>query len=176
MIRKKTDNKRTSKSKQVRPIPSGFSTVTPYLVLNGADQAIEFYKKAFDAKEIIRHNMPDGKIMHAQIKIGNSIVMLSDEFEGSAHRSPASLGTSTVALHIYVHDVDKLWEQAISAGAKVVVPIDNQFWGERYGQLVDPFGHHWSVSKQIKMSPEEMETKRKAAMTMFASGEHPGQS
>lgn len=91
--------------------------------------------------------MPDGKILNAEIKIGDSIVMLSDEFPGSDAKSPASLGSSTVTLHIYTKDVDKLWQKAVSAGARITMPLDNQFWGERYGQLADPFGHQWSLSR-----------------------------
>ena len=134
----------TKKPKQVKPIPSGFRTVTPYLVLNDASGAIEFYKKAFGAKELTRNLTPDGKILNAQIKIGDSIVMLSDEFPmpGSTIKSPSSLGASTFTMHIYSKNVDKLWEQAVAAGAMVGMPLDNMFWGERYGQLVDPFGHH----------------------------------
>jgi PhnB protein len=149
------------KSKRVRSIPIGFRTVTPYLVLNDASTAIEFYKKAFGAKELIRHSTPDGKIMNAQIKIGDSMVLLSDEFLGSSTKSPLSLGTSTVTLHLYSKNVDKLWAQAVSAGAMITMSLDNQFWGERYGQVVDPFGHHWSLSQQIKMSWKEMEENKR---------------
>lgn len=162
-----------SKAKPVKPIPSGFSSVTPYLILNNASAAIDFYKKAFSAKELSRSNTPDGKILNAQIKIGDSIVMLNDEFPQSEVKSPASAGTSTVVIHIYSKNVDKLFEQAVSAGAKVTMPLDNQFWGERYGQLVDPFGHHWSLSQAIRMSPKEKEEKQKAAMAMFAQGVSP---
>lgn len=100
--------------------------------------------------------------------------MLSEEFPGSDAKSPTSLGTSTVTLHIYSKDAEKLWQQAISAGAKITIPVEDQFWGERYGQIADPFGHRWSISKQVKMSPKEMETKRKAAMAIFEQGQHPG--
>jgi PhnB protein len=164
-----------AKPKQVKPIPSGFRTITPYLVLNDASGAIEFYKKAFGAKELMRNPTPDGKILNAQIKIGDSIVMLSDEFPfpGSTVKSPSTLGASTFTMHIYSKNVDKLWEQAVAAGAMVRMPLENTFWAERYGQLVDPFGHHWSLSQQIKMSPKEREEKQKAAMAMFAQGEHP---
>ena len=165
---------RRSKVKSVKPIPSGFRTVTAFLVVNNGIGAIDFYKKAFGAKELMKHTTPDGKIMNAQIKIGDSIVMLSDEFPGSNTRSPLSLGTSTVTLHVYSKNVDKLWEQALSAGARVAAALENQFWSERYGQLVDPFGHYWSLSQQIKMSPKEKEEKQKAAMAMFAQAEHPG--
>ncbi len=175
--RKKAPKKReTRRPKQIAPVPPGFRTVTPYLVLSAGAQALEFYKKAFNAKEQQREATPDGKLVHARLKIGDSIVMLSDEFPGSDMKSPASLGTSTVTMHVYTKDVDKLWLQAVSAGARVVLPLDNQYWGERYGQLADPFGHRWSISKRIKMSPEEMESKRRAAMARFAQGEQPGQS
>ena len=162
------------KSKAVPPIPKGFHSVTPYLVVINGTEAIEFYKKAFGAKEVLRHSTPDGKILNAQLKIGDSMVLLSDEFPGSDVRSPLSIGTSTVTLHIYSKDVDKLWEQATSAGARIVMPLNNQFWGERYGQLADPFGHRWSLSQQIKMSEEEMEALEKASMEMLSQGEHPG--
>ena len=169
---RKTKKRITSKKpKQIRPIPEGFRTVTSYIVLNDANSAIEFYKKAFGAKELMRHTTPDGKIMNAQIKIGDSILMLSDEFSHAPIKSPVSLGASTFTLHIYSRNVDKLWEQATSAGAMITMPLDNQFWGERYGQIVDPFGHHWSLSQQIKMSPKEMEEKQKAAMAIFARNE-----
>ncbi|MGB8781177.1 MAG: VOC family protein [Candidatus Bathyarchaeia archaeon] len=165
-----------SESKESRAVPSGFRTVTPYLVINGAAKAIEFYKKAFNAKELSRNPLPDGRILNARIKIGDSIVMLSEEFPGSDVKSPTSLGASTVTLHIYSKDAEKLWKQAISAGAKVTRPMENQFWGERYGQLADPFGHHWSISKQVKMSDREMETKRKASFAMFKQDHHPGKT
>jgi uncharacterized glyoxalase superfamily protein PhnB len=163
-----------SKSKQIGSVPLGFRTVTPYLVISGASKAIEFYKKAFNAKETSRNELPDGRILNAQIRIGDSIVMLSEEFPGSDAKSPTSLGTSTVTLHLYSKDAEKLWQQAISAGAKITMPMEDRFWGERYGQLTDPFGHRWSISKRVKMSAEEMETKRKAAMAMFQQGQHPG--
>ena len=163
-----------SKVKSIKPVPEGFRTVTPYLVIKGASKAIEFYKKAFNAKILSRNPVQDGRILNAQIRIGNSIVMLSEEFPGSDAKSPASLGSSTVTLHIYSRDAEKLWRQAISAGAKIMMPVENQFWGEYYGQLVDPFGHRWSISKRVKMTAKEMETKRKAAMTMFGQGKHPG--
>jgi PhnB protein len=157
----------------VRPIPPGEHSVTPYLTVNDGSNAIEFYKKAFNAEELFRETIPDGKkILHARMRIGDSIVRLSEEFPGSIQRSPVSLGSTTVTLHIYTENVDGLWQQAIQAGAKVVLPLDNQFWGERYGILVDPFGHQWSMSMVIKMSPEEMAAKRKAAMSMFSKGEH----
>ncbi len=175
MARKKASKKKaTGRTKETSAAPPGFRTVTPYLVINGAAQALDFYKKAFGAKELDREALPDGRLMHARMRIGDSTVMVSDEFPGSEMKSPTSAGTTTVTLHVYTNDVDKLWEQAVAAGARVVMPLDNQFWGERYGQLADPFGHRWSLSKRIKMSHEEMEAKRQAAMGMFAQGQHPG--
>ncbi len=149
-------------------------TVTPYLVIDGAARAIEFYKNAFGAKEVSRQPMPNGMLMHAMIKVGDSLIMMSDEFPGSDSKAPTSAGATTFNLHIYSKDVDKLWNQAINAGAKPTMPLDNQFWGERYGKLQDPFGHIWSVSMVVKMSEAEKEAKRQAAMGALASGEHPG--
>jgi PhnB protein len=111
-----------SRSRKLKPIPSGFRTVTPYLTISGASEAIEFYKKAFGAKELARQTMPDGKILHARLKIGDSIVMLFDEFPGSDVKSPPSLGGTTGTLHIYSRNVDRIWEQAVAAGAKIVTP------------------------------------------------------
>src|SRR5438309_10068177 len=158
---------------KLSPIPPGFRTVTPYLAIDGAAQAIEFYKKAFGAKELSKQATPDGKIMNASVKIGDSIVLMSDIFPGSDAKSPNALGGSPVTLHIYVKDADRLWQTALSAGARVILPLDNQFWGERYGQLADPFGHRWSISMQVKMSREEMDAKQKEAMAVFAQSEHP---
>jgi PhnB protein len=167
-------NKRAAKKRPipVKAIPAGFRTVSSYLIVNDGKGAIEFYKKAFGGKELTRSLTPDGKIMNAQIKIGDCIVMVSDEVPGMPMKSPLSIGTSTVTLHIYSKNVDKLWSQALEAGARVVMPLDNQFWGDRYGQILDPFGHHWSLAQHIKMSAKEMEEKRNAAMAMFSAGEH----
>lgn len=154
------------------PIPEGFRTVTPYLAIDGAAKALEFYKNAFGAKELTRQATPDGRIVHARIRIGDCLVMMSDIFPGAMTKSPLELGTSPVTLHVYTNDVDGMWNRAVSAGAKVVMPLDNQYWGERYGQLVDPFGHHWSLSMRVKMSKEEMEAKEKQAMAMFSQNQH----
>ena len=171
--KKASARKRTSAARTA-PIPRGMRTVTPYLVINGAAKAIEFYKKAFGAKEITRQGMPDGTLMHAMIQIGDSLVMMSDEFPGGDTKSPASAGGTTFNLHVYSKDVDKLWNQAIAAGATASMPLENQFWGERYGKLQDPFGHIWSVAMVVKMSESEKETKRQAAFATFEKGEHPG--
>jgi PhnB protein len=111
----------------------------------------------------------------ARLKIGDSILMMSDEFPGNT-ASPTSLGNRTVTMHVYSRDVDKLWERAVGAGARIVMPIDNQFWGERYGKLVDPFGHTWSLSMQVSMTRKEREAKRQVAMDMLTQGKHPGKS
>src|SRR5213594_2975272 len=169
---RKAKAKKPAKSKKT-PIPPGFRTVTPYLAINGAAAAIDWYKKAFGAKELARQPMPDGKLMHARIRIGDSIVMMSDVFPGGSAQAPDSLGTSPVTLHVYAKNVDKLWQQAVDAGAKVTMQLDNMFWGERYGQLTDPFGHRWSLSQQIKMSKAERDEKQKQAMAVFSQGQHP---
>jgi PhnB protein len=136
--------------------------------VTGAVEAIEFYKKAFGAKETTRRMTPDGKVIHARLRIGDSIVMLSDQFAATTG-APAT----QVTLHIYSRDVDKLWQQATAAGAKIRFPLDNMYWGERYGQLVDPFGQQWSLSMQVKMSKEEKDRKEKESMAMFAQNRHP---
>ena len=166
----KSKSKASQKSRKVEPIPKGFGTVTPYLTIDSsASEALDWYKKAFGAKELDRNTTPDGKIMNARMKIGDSIVMLSDNLRPGPRTPPAG-----VTLHIYSKNVDKLWQQAVDAGAKVNLPIDNQFWGERYGQLGDPYGHNWSMSQQVAMSREEMKQKQEQAMAMFSQGEHPG--
>jgi uncharacterized glyoxalase superfamily protein PhnB len=147
--------------------------VTPYLSIDGGEAALEFYKKAFGARELVRQTTPDGKLMHGRIKIGDSIVMISDVFPGSDSAAPTKLGTSTVVLHIYAKDVDQLWERALAAGARVAMPLEETFWGERYGKLVDPFGHHWSLSQRVKMSKAEKQAKEAEAMAAFSQERHP---
>ena len=168
--RKKSTGRTTKKTTPTTAAPRGIRTVTPYLVIDGASKAIEFYKRAFGAKEVDRSPMPDGTLMHATIRIGDSIIMMSDEFPGGDSKSPTSAGSTTVNLHISSKDVDKLWNQALNAGAKPTLPLENQFWGERYGKLQDPFGHIWSVSMTVKMSEQEKESKRQAAFAMMGGG------
>jgi uncharacterized glyoxalase superfamily protein PhnB len=133
-------------------------TVTPHLVCAGAVDAIEFYKKAFGAVETARLPGPQGKLMHAMIRIGDSAVMLVDEFPEMGSLSPKSLKGSPVTIHLYVENVDAIVERAVKAGAKITMPVADMFWGDRYGQLVDPFGHHWSVGTHIRdVSMEEMQ-------------------
>ena len=150
---------------QVTPIPEGFQTLTPHLVVKGANEAIEFYKKAFSAEELNRMPGPDGQsIMHATLKIGDSMLMLNDEFPDMGALSPASLGGSGVTIHVYVNDVDAAWKQALDAGAVETMPLADQFWGDRYGMVKDPYGHNWSLGarKEI-LTPEEVQQRAGAA-------------
>jgi PhnB protein len=147
-----------------KAIPDGYGTVTPYLIVSGAAQALEFYKKAFGAEERMRFAMPDGRIGHAEIQIGNSVVMLADEFPEMGVKSPKTLGGTPVGLCVYVENVDARFQQAIDAGATVDRPVQNQFYGDRSGTLIDPFGHKWTFAMHVEdVSSEEM-ARRMAAM------------
>lgn len=141
-----------------RPVPDGFHSVTPHLVVRDAPAALRFYKAAFGAEEMVRHPGPDGRsIMHAELRIGDSNVMLSDEYAELGVWSPMSVGGSAVTLHLYVHDVDAAFDRAVQAGARVTMPLTNTFWGDRYGQISDPFGHHWSLAtRKLNLTPEEI--------------------
>ena len=152
---------------RIKPIPSGFHTLTPHLVVKGASQAIEFYKKAFGAEEIARVSGPDGKsLMHADLKIGDSHVFLVDEFPEMDCRGPQSIGGTAVTIHMYVEDVDAAFGKAVAAGAQVKMPLADMFWGDRYGVLADPFGHAWSMAAHKEdLTPEEI---RKRAQTACA--------
>ena len=154
-------------SDKVEPIPAGYEGVTPYLVVTDAAAAIEFYKKAFGAQELLRMPMPDGKrLMHAEIKIAGAPVMLADEFPEFGSMSPTTLGASPVTMHLYVEDVDAAFEQAVAAGATVTMPPADMFWGDRFGKLSDPFGHIWSLATHVKdPTPEELEEGRKQAFS-----------
>lgn len=144
-------------SATVQPIPEGMATVTPHLVCANAAQAIEFYKKAFGAVETARMPGPDGKIMHASVRIGDSNVMLVDEYPDYGSLGPNALKGSPVTLHLYVKDVDAAFAKAVDAGAKVKMPLADMFWGDRYGQLTDPFGHIWSMATHMRdLTPEQM--------------------
>ncbi|HEX8785200.1 MAG TPA: VOC family protein [Telluria sp.] len=150
---------------QVRPIPEGFHTVTPHLVCAGANEAIEFYKQAFGAVELSRMPGPDGKIMHAGLRIGDSPLMLADEFPAYGSMGPLALKGTPVVIHLYVADVDAVFAQAIAAGAKAIMPPADMFWGDRYGQLVDPFGHRWSLATHTRdLTPEQMREEMQAMM------------
>jgi len=141
----------------VKPIPDGYHTVTPYLIVNDATAALEFYGQAFGATELMRMPGPDGKVMHAEIRIGDSPVMLADEFPEMNAKSPQAYGGSPVSIMLYVEDVDSRFKQAVDAGAKEVRPLQDQFYGDRVGTLEDPFGHTWSLATHIEdLTPEEI--------------------
>ena len=142
----------------IKPIPDGMHSVTPHLICAGAADAIEFYKKAFGAVELARLPGPQGKLMHAMIRIGDSAVMLVDESPECGMLSPKSLKGSAVTIHLYVENADATIESAVNAGAKITMPVQDMFWGDRYGQIEDPFGHSWSVATHTRdLSPEEMQ-------------------
>jgi uncharacterized glyoxalase superfamily protein PhnB len=156
----------------VQSIPDGFHTLTPHLVVRRAAKAIEFYKKAFGAEEIMRAPAPGGQtIMHAEIRIGDSIVMLTDEWPDAGCVGPQSLKGTPITLHLYVQDADAAWKRAVGAGATVKMPLENQFWGDRYGLLEDPFGHAWSISQHIAdYTPEQIARGAEKAFAQHASG------
>jgi PhnB protein len=150
-------------SNSVKPIPEGYHSITPYLIIKGASEAIEFYKKAFGAEETVRMASPDGKIGHAEIKIGDSNIMLADEFPEMGYSSAQTLGGSPVSLLIYLEDVDTAFQRAIDAGATVVRPLANQFYGDRMGSVSDGFGYQWMLSTHIEeVAPEEMKKRMEA--------------
>jgi len=151
----------------VKPIPDGYHTLTPYLTVRDAARAIEFYKQAFGAELRGGGVMkgPDGKVMHAELKIGDSIIMLGDEYPELGSLSPQSIGGSPMGLHIYLDGVDAAFARAVKAGAEVEMPVMDQFWGDRYGKLKDPFGHKWSIATHVKdLSEDEMKRGMQDAM------------
>jgi PhnB protein len=154
----------------VKPIPAGYHTATPYLIVNGAAAALEFYKKAFGATELVRMPGPGGKIMHAEIKIGDSPIMLGDEVPERDIKGPISLGGTPIGMCLYVPDVDTMFAAAIAAGGKELHPIKNQFYGDRSGTLIDPFGHKWTIATHIEdLTPEQMRQRGEAAMKEFCT-------
>jgi uncharacterized glyoxalase superfamily protein PhnB len=149
---------------KTKPIPSGMHTVTPHIICAGAAEAIDFYKKAFGATEMGRMPGPDGKIMHAQIRIGDSTVMLAEESEKHGVLGPKHLKGSPVTIHLYVEDSDAFVAKAAEAGATIRMPVAEMFWGDRYGRITDPFGHHWSVATHVRdVSADDM---KKAMQSM----------
>lgn len=148
---------------QVQPIPQGYHTVTPYMTIRNCAKAIEFYKKTFDAVETVRLDGPNNKIMHAEIKIGDSVLMMSDESEEWKNKGPEQLGGSPISVVLYVENVDEVFNKAIKEGASVVREVRNEFYGDRMGTLKDPFGHTWSIGTHVEdVSPEEMEKRMKS--------------
>ena len=148
----------------VKAVPDGYGAVTPYLICTGASAALEYYKKVFGATEMMRHEAPGGKIGHAEIKIGGSVIMLADEAPEVKALSPATVGGTSVGLMLYVEDVDTVFKRALAAGAREIQPLEDKFYGDRGGTLVDPFGHMWMVATPKEdVSPEEMERRARAA-------------
>jgi PhnB protein len=162
---------------QVKPIPDGYHTVTPYLVVNDAAKAIDYYKRAFDAKELFRMGGPQGKIGHAELQIGDSRFMLSDEMPNSECKAPQSLGGTTANIFLYVKDVDAAYKKAVDAGGKATMPPADMFWGDRYGKLSDPFGHSWSLAThKEEVAPDEMNRRMNEQMAKMAAQKSKGAS
>lgn len=157
---------------QARPIPDGYHTVTPHMVCEGAAEALAFYAQAFGAVEIGRMPGPDGRIMHAEMRIGDSRIMLAEAFPEYGSKGPLALQGTTVVIHLYVPDADAAWARAIEAGAKPVMPLEDTFWGDRYGQVADPFGHRWSIATHKQdLSLEQIQENMKKAMPAGCGGE-----
>ena len=147
----------------VKPIPDGYHSVTPYLIVDGAARALDFYARAFGAKELLRMPRPDGRIGHAEMRVGDSVIMLADENLEMKVRGPKSVGGTPVQMMVYVEDVDTVFARAVEAGAIVERPLSNQFYGDRTGGIVDPFGHSWYLATHVEdIAPEEMERRMKA--------------
>lgn len=150
---------------KVKPVPDNYHTVTPYLIIRNAAAALDFYKQAFGADEVMRVTAPNGKVGHAEIRIGDSAIMLSDEYPDMDARSPETIGGSPVMLHLYVENVDALVKRAVDAGATLKQPVADQFYGDRGGKIVDPFGHGWWIATHVEdVPPEEMEKRAAKAM------------
>ena len=166
--KKKGAAKRTAKPRKAQAVPKGYQTVTPHLVLDDCAGAIEFYKKAFAARELMRMPGPDGKIAHAEIQVGTSRVMMNDEMpsmgQPGVYKSPRAAGLSTAALFLYVTDVDKWYDRAVKAGCTVKMALADMFWGDRYGQVIDPFGHTWGMATHKEdLTPKQMAARQKEA-------------
>jgi PhnB protein len=155
---------------KVRAVREGMHTITPHLVVKGGAKAIEFYQKAFGAEVKGVHHTPDGKVMHAELKVGDSLVMLADEFPGMGTcASPQKLGGTSINLNLYTENVDRIFKQAVDAGATVLMPLANQFWGDRCGQVKDPFGHVWALGQHVEdVAPEEMERRGREIFAQMA--------
>jgi PhnB protein len=153
-----------------QPIPEGYHTLTTYLTMDNAAEAIEFYKDVFGAKERMRMGAPGGKIGHAELEIGDSLLMLSDAFPGATSRPPTELGGTTAGAFMYVEDVDAVVKRAVESGATITMEVADQFWGDRFGSITDPFGHIWSIATHVEDVPqEEMADRAKAAMAAMSS-------
>jgi PhnB protein len=154
----------------VEAVPTGYRTLTPHLVIKNATEAIEFYKKAFGAEQVRCMMTPDNKVMHACLKIGDSMLMLAEEMPNMGCKGPDMTSGSPVTVHVYVTDADSVFDRAVKAGAQVLMPLTNMFWGDRYGRLVDPYGHHWSVASKVEDLTEEEMMKRQQAFCAKMAG------
>jgi PhnB protein len=155
----------------VKPIPDGYHSVTPYLICRGAAKALDFYKEAFGAVEVLRLPMPDGSIAHAEFKIGDSIIMMGEENEAWGSKSPQALGGTPAGLMIYVTDCDAVFNKAVAAGATVAKPMTDQFYGDRSGTVIDPFGHQWTVGTHVEdVEPAELQKRMDAMMAQMSQG------
>jgi PhnB protein len=155
----------------VQPIPEGYNTITPYLAVDDAAAAIDFYTRAFGAKERYRMPMPDGKVAHAELEIGDSVVMLSDPFPGGAMKTPKEAEGTTAAIFMYVEDCDAAHRRAVEAGATSTQEPEDMFWGDRFARVTDPFGHSWQFATHVEdVSPEEMEERSRKAMAEMGAG------
>ncbi|MFF9864685.1 VOC family protein [Streptomyces sp. NPDC013953] len=149
----------------VQPIPEGYPRVTPYLCVDGAAAAIDFYVAVLGAEERMRMPAPDGRIGHAELALGNSVIMLADEFPDMEFRSPKAVGGTPITLHVYVADVDAVFAKALAQGARELSPVKNEFYGDRTGQFEDPYGHRWNIASHIEdVPPDEMEKRAREAM------------
>jgi PhnB protein len=153
----------------VQPVPEGYNTITPYLAVDDATAAIDFYQRAFGAKERSRMPGPNGLIAHAELEIGDSLVMLSDPFPQATAKPPKELGGTSVSIFAYVEDIDAVYKQAVDAGASSLMEPDDMFWGDRFGSVQDPFGHSWTIATHVEdVSPEEMEKRSTEFMAAMA--------
>lgn len=180
--RSKTTRRRSTRTKApparagrpARPPTMPYATITTYICVSDAAHAIDWYKKAFGARELTRMPGPGDKIMHAELQIGDSRLMLSDVFPGADTNHPQALGNTTATIHLYLKNIDQVWRKAVAAGATVTMPLENQFWGDRYGKLRDPFGHSWSLAYPARMTESEKRKKQEEVMRQFEQAQHPG--
>ena len=154
----------------VKPIPEGYHTLTAYLAVEDADRAIEFYKDAFGAEEVVRMGAPDGRVAHAELQIGDTVLMVSDPYPMQNAKSPKELGGTTVSIFMYVEDVDASYKKAIDSGATAIMEPDDMFWGDRFGSFTDPYGHAWAIATHIEdLSEDEMRSRGEKAMAEMAA-------
>lgn len=153
-----------------QPVPEGYHTITPYLAVDNASEAIDFYQRAFGAQENVRMDGPGGAIMHAELKVGDSMIMLSDPFPQASTKPPSQLGGTSVSIFAYVEKIDDVYKQAIDAGATSLMEPDDMFWGDRFGSVQDPFGHSWTIATHIEdVEPEEMQRRSEEFMSQMAN-------